>query len=357
MSNLSKAEAQLRADHIRVFREELARLEGSGVLELSATQRDAINQHHDDLLASYAQAFDIDRNRHAKQLSLGMRIASFLGALALAASVFFLFNQYWGLFPTAAQLALMIVASLGSLGATFWVGRRDGSGYFARLVAMVSFACFVLNVSLLGGMFNITPSDKAFVVWGAFGLLLAYRFDLRLLLAAAIVCLIAFVAARVGTWSGMYWIHFGERPENFFPAGILLFLVPLLIRHDRFTGFASIYRVFGLLTLLLPILVLANWGRSSYLPFSFATIEYLYQVLGFVLSAAAIWWGARHEHSEVVNTGTTFFVIFLYTKFYDWWWEIVPKFVFFLIIALTAILFILVMKRLRAGALASGGGQ
>lgn len=357
MSNLSKTEAQLRADHIRIFREELGRLEGGGVVALSAEQKEAVTQHHDGLLASYAQLFDIDRDRHAKQLSLGMRIASFLGALALAASVFFLFNQYWGLFPTTVQVVLLIVASLGSLLATFWVGRRDSSGYFAKLVAMVAFACFVLNVSLLGGMFSITPSDKAFVVWGALALLLAYVFDLRLLLAAGILCLVAFVAARAGTWSGMYWLDFGERPENFFPAAVLLLLVPHFISHERFTGFASIYRVFGLLSVLLPVLLLANWGNSSYLPISARSIEYVYQVLGFVLSAAAIWWGARREHAEVVNTGTTFFVIFLYTKFYDWWWEIVPKFVFFLIIALTAILFILVMKRLRSVARAVGGGQ
>ncbi|MDY6946525.1 MAG: DUF2157 domain-containing protein [Pseudomonadota bacterium] len=357
MSNLSKAEAQLRADQIRAFREELERLESANVLGLSAAQRQAVTRHHDGLLASYAQSFDIDRDRHAKQLSLGMRIASFLGALALAASVFFLFNQYWGLLQTTVQVVLLIVASSGSLLATFWVGRRDSSGYFAKLVAMVAFACFVLNVALLGGMFNITPSDKAFVVWGAFALLLAYTFDLRLLLGAGIACLVAFVAARAGTWSGMYWLDFGERPENFFPAALLLLLVPHLIRHERFAGFAGIYRVFGLLTLLLPVLVLANWGRSSYLPLAGSTVEHLYQVLGFGLSAAAIWWGARREHPGAVNTGTTFFVIFLYTKFYDWWWEIVPKFVFFLIIALTAILFILVMKRLRAGARVVGGAQ
>lgn len=362
MGNLSKTEAQLRADQIRVFREELERLEQARVVGLSAEQKAAVDQYHQGLLANYARAFDIDRDRHAKQLSLGMRIASFLGALALAASVFFLFNQYWGLLPTAVQVALLVVASLGSLAATFWVGRHDSSGYFAKLVAMVAFACFVLNLSLLGGMFNITPSDKAFVVWAALALLLAYTFDLRLLLAAGILCLVAFVAARVGTWSGMYWLNFGQRPENFFPAALMLLLIPAVIAHQRFTGFASIYRVFGLLTLLLPVLVLANWGSSSYLPISARGIEYLYQVLGFVLSGAAIWWGARREHAEVVNTGTTFFVIFLYTKFYDWWWALVPKFVFFLIIALTAILFLLVMKRLRAsapviGGDAIGGGQ
>jgi uncharacterized membrane protein len=354
MKTLSRAEAQLRADQIRVFREELDRLEGAGVLALSNEQRAAVAGYHGELLAGFAQAFDIDRDRQAKRLSLGMRIASFLGALALAASVFFLFNQYWGLFPAAAQVGLLILSSLGSLLATFWVGQRDSSGYFAKLVAMVAFACFVLNLSLLGGMFNITPSENAFLVWAALALLLAYTFDLRLLLAAGILCVVAFIAARAGTWSGMYWLEFGERPENFFPAGVLLILVPVLIPHARFTGFASIYGVFGLLTLLLPILVLSNWGSGSYLPMSVSTVEYLYQVLGFVLSAVAIWLGARHDRSEVVNTGITFFVIFLYTKFYDWWWDLMPKFVFFLIIALTAILFILIMKRLRSTQIAGG---
>jgi uncharacterized membrane protein len=208
---------------------------------------------------------------------------------------------------------------------------------------------------LLGQMFNITPSDNAFIVWAALAFLLAYRFDLRLPLAAGILCVIAFVSARVGTWSGVYWIYFGERPENFFPAAALLFCVPLLVSQARFQGFAALYRIFALLTVLLPVLVLANWGWTSYLPFSAAAVERIYQVLGFVLSAAAIWLGVRREWPDTVNTGTVFFVIFLYTKFYDWWWDIVPKFVFFLIIGLTSILFILVMKRLRAAAQAGEG--
>jgi hypothetical protein len=186
-------------------------------------------------------------------------------------------------------------------------------------------------------------------------LLLAYTFDLRLLLAAGILCVIAFVSARVGTWSGVYWLYFGERPEHFFPAAVLLFCVPLLLPHRRFAGFAALYRIFALLTLLLPVLVLANWGWTSYLPFSAAAIERIYQVLGFVLSAGAIWLGVRRDWPETVNTGTVFFVIFLYTKFYDWWWDLVPKFVFFLIIGLTAILFILIMKRLRAAPRAPEG--
>ena len=52
---------------------------------------------------------------------------------------------------------------------------------------------------------------------------------------------------------------------------------------------------------------------------------------------------------EVVNTGNVFFVVFLYTKFYQWWWEWMPKYLFFLVIGLTAILMLLVFKRLRNG--------
>src|SRR5688500_6284441 len=226
---LTRSEAQQRADDIRIFREELASLETERVLALSEEQQRAVTHHHDALLARLAGAFDIDRDRHGKRLSLGMRIASFLGALALAASVFFLFRQYWGLFPTTLQVVLLVAGALGTLVATFIIGRRDTTGYFAKLAAMVAFACFVLNVSLLGWMFNITPSDNAFIAWAALALLLAYTFDLRLLLGAGLLCVIAFIAARTGTWSGLYWIDFGERPENFFPAAAILFLVPIVL--------------------------------------------------------------------------------------------------------------------------------
>jgi len=354
MTPSSRAEAQQRADEMRLFRSELDRLEREGVLKLSEDQRRAVADHQRGLLAAYAQAFDIDRDAQAKQLSLGMRVASFLGALALAASAFFLFYQFWGRFYTEAQAGILITAALGTLVATFAIQARDPTGYFTKLAAMVAFACFVLNIVMLGQIFNITPSDKALLPWAALALLLAYACDLRLLLAAGILCLIAFVSARTGTWSGMYWLHFGERPENFFPAAVGLFFVPQLLDHRKFHGFPAIYRVFGLLTLFLPMLVLANWGRFSYLDFERNIVEGFYQVLGFASTAGIIWLGARRHWPEVVNTGLVFFVIFLYTKFYDWWWEIMPKYLFFFVVGLTAVLLLAIFKRLRAGALATG---
>ena len=348
----TRSEAQQRADEIRVFRRECDRLQREGVLELSAAQAAAVIDHHQALLASYSASFDIDQDAKASQLSLGMRVASLFGALALGASVLFLVHQFWGGFSTGAQVGLLIFAALGSLVATVLVQGRDPSGYFTKLAALLAFVCFVLNVVMLGQIFNITPSDQALIAWAAFAFLLAYSCDLRLLLVAGIVCVMAYVSARTGTWRGMYWLNFGERPENFFPAALLLFIAPSLIHRQRFAEFSPIYRVFGLLALLLPVLVLSNWGAGSTLDLDPKVIEGGYQVFGFAASAGAIWLGARRGWPEVINTGITFFVIFLYTKLYDWCWEIMPKYLFFLVVGLVAVLILLVLKRLRTSLLA-----
>jgi len=352
----SRTEAQQRTDEIHAFRRELQDLEGRGILVLTPEQRRALESHHGALLAEYAREFDVDRDAQAKQLSWGMRIASLAGALALGASVFFLFYQFWGRFSTALQVAILIAAALGSFAATAWIQGRDGSGYFTKLAAMVAFVCFVLNVALLGQIFDITPSDKALVPWAAFALLLAYACDARLLLGAGILCGIAFVGARTGTFSGAYWLDFGERPENFFPAAALLFAVPQLVRHDRFPAFPQTYRVFALLTLYLPMLVLANWGELSYLDFDPGLVKGGYQIAGFVASGLLAWLGVRRGWAGVANTSVTFFLIFLYTKFFDWWWDWMPKYLFFFVLGLTAVLFLMILRRLRAhGATAQGG--
>ena len=357
MKPTDKTAAQQRADQIQAFNNELAELSRDGVLTLNTEQQKKIETYHQSLLDEFHSSFDIDANQQEKQLSLGMRIASFLGAAALAASIFFLFYQFWGRFGTTSQVVILISASVVSFVATIIVASKDATGYFTKLIGLVAFACFVLNIAMFGQIFNITPTDNALLVWAALALLLAYAYDVRLLQVAGVLCIIAFVSARVGAWSGWYWIHFGERPENFFPVAMLLFLVPQFTNHDRFTGFALSYRVFGMVTLLLPVLVLGHWGSGSYINADRDIIEGGYQVAGFALSAGFIWYGIRRSWGHVVYTGVTFFVIFAYTKFFDWWWEVMPKYLFFLVMALIAILCLVVLKRLRTLGNVIGGDK
>lgn len=346
--DISMQQAQQRAGQIQVFRQELETLEREGVLALDAAQRRRVFEHQRSLLDDYTHRYDIDRSEQASQLSLGMRIASLFGALALSASVFFLFYQFWGNFSTTVQVAVLAAAPLLMLVATVGVQRYDASGYFAKLVALVTFACFVLDVTMLGQIYNITPSDNALLPWAALAFLLAYACRVRLLLVAGILCVDAYVAARVGSWNGVYWLGFGERPENFFPAALLLLSAPVWLHHRGNADFPPMYRVFGLLTLFLPMLVMSNWGESSYLGWDADAIEGMYQLAGFAGSALAIWLGVRQRWNEVVNTGVTFFVIFLYTKLFDWWWETMPKYLFFMVLGLISVLVLLVLKRLRS---------
>jgi uncharacterized membrane protein len=339
-------EAQKRADRIRAFRAELAEAERERVIALSPEQRQQLNAYHDGVLRKFADTYDVDTSGEQKQLSMGMRIVSFLGAAAISAAVFFFFYRFWGLLTIPVQVAILVAAPiLASLGVEL-AARRERTLYFAAILGLTAFACFVLDLSMLGQIFNIAPTHNAFLVWAAFAFILAYTYGIRILQVAGIISLLGYLAAAMGAWHGCYWLSFGERPENVLAAGSAIFGLAF-VPHRRHTAFPPYYRIFGLLTVLLSMLVLSHWGRSSYLPFSGKTIEYLYQAAGFVGSGLTIWMGIRNRWPGTTNLGSTFFTIFLYTKFFDWWWDWMPKYLFFLVVGLVALLLLLVLKRLR----------
>jgi uncharacterized membrane protein len=348
---VTKSAAQRRADRIAAFRAELAELERAGVVALGAEERAAVARHHEALLGELAERFDVDVAPGEKQLSLGMRIASFLGAVALAASAFLFFRRYWGLLSTPAQVALLIAAPALSLAAADLAARRERTGYFASLLGLLAFSCLVLDITMLGQIFNVTPSPTAFLVWGAFGLLLGYAYGLRLLLATGAVAAGIWLAAEIVGCTGAPWTSFFERPESFLPAGLLAFAAGALLRRGRQAESAPLYRGLGLAAVLLVFLGLAGWGNASFLPLAEKTVETIYEVLGFAACAAAIWLGIRRQWRETVTLGTAFFVAFLYSKYVDWFWDWMPKYLFFLIVGLTAVAALVLLKRLRSLAL------
>ena len=344
---MQKNKAQQRADRIRAFRDELASLEQEDVLHLDPQQRSRVDTHHNTLLGEYAHQYDIDVSGTDKQLSWGMRIVSFLGALALSAAVFFFFFRFWGSLDTFAQVGILVAAPLLATIATDIAARREKTLYFASLISLIAFTCFVLNLLVLGTIFNITPSQNAFLAWGGGALIFAYHYGLRLQLVVGMTCVLGYLAATVGTWSGCYWLSFGERPENFIVAGAVM-LCAAAVPHRTHLAFPGLYRGYGLLTIFLAILILANWGRISYLPWSEDLIEFSYQTAGFMLAALIIWIGIRCRWPGTTNLGSTFFVLFLYTKLFDWWWNWLPKYQFFLLLGLIAVGLLFIMKRIRA---------
>lgn len=344
----TKIKAQQRADRIRAFRDELEQVERDGALALTEQQQEGLRSYHTRVLGELQAEFDVDTTQSQKEMSWGMRIASTIGALALGAAVWFFFYRFWGLMTTPMQVGVLLLAPLGAVAGMEWCGRREKTLYFTGLVGMLAVATFVLNISMLGSIFNIKPSENAFLLWGAFALLLAYTYGLRLILAAGLLSLMSYLALSVGAWSGVYWIYLGQRPESYIAAGAAAFAVPLVFRHRVRDNFPQVYRIMGLLAVFIAVLVLSNWGYVSYLPLTAAAVEIFYQVLGFLLAGLTIWIGIRMGWRDATNTGMTFFVIFLYTKFFDWWWDLMPKYLFFLVLGLVAVGLLFLLKRFRA---------
>lgn len=351
---ITREQAQQRVDQVHAFRAELARLEADAVLILSPDQSRVVRDQHDRLLAQLAQRFDVDRTQAEKQMSLGMRIASLLGAVALSAAVFLFFYRFWGLLSVPVQVVLLMAAPIVTGIGVEVAARREKTLYFAWLLALVAFASFVLNLSVLASIFNLPPSPGGFLAWGIFAFVFAYAYRLQTLLLLGIGCVGIWIAAVLTSLTGAHWIALFLRPENFMIAGGLALAASAFHSRRDDANFTLIYRLVGWIAVLLPIFFLSEWGEMSYLPLSPITARRCYDVLGFVLGAGVVYVAIRRQWSETMNASGLFLVLFLCLKLFDWCWDYLPRYLFFLLIGGVAVGLLAVLQRLRARAIARG---
>lgn len=342
-----RLEAQARADRIRAFREELAQLEGELGSVLDEPRRARVAAHHDELLARLATEFDVSTTESDRQLALGLRFASFLGALALCVAVVLFVERFWGGLATGTQVALLLLGTAVPLGLTEFAARREKTLYFAGLAALVAFAAFVTDVSILGQVFNLVPSPHAFLLWAAFAGALAYGYGLRMLLVAMLVTSWVWLGGVLASAGGLYWTDFLVRPELQLPIAALALAAGLSGHGEIRERFPPVYRLFGLITLFWAVLWLAASGEGSVLPLAPNQVEMVYQLFGFAAAALAIWAGVRRGWNEVTNTGVVAFTILIYIKAMDWWWDWMPRWLFFLTLGVIAMLIMLVLRRLK----------
>lgn len=342
-----RMEAQARADRVRAFQEELAQLDAELGGVLDDAQRARITAHHDTLLARYADEFDVSTTESDRQLALGLRFASFLGALALCVAVVLFVERFWGGLTTGAQVTLLVLGTAVPLGLTEFAARREKTLYFAGLAALVAFAAFVTDLSVLGQIFNLVSSPHAFLFWAVFAGALAYGYGFRLLLVAMLVTGLVWLAGVLAALGGLYWSDFLARPELLLPAAALALAAGLAPHSGARERFPPVYRFFGLVALFWVVLWLASSGASSVLPLSPHRVEAVYQIFGFAVAALAIWAGVRQRWNEVTNTGVVAFTILIYIKAMDWWWDWMPRWLFFLTLGVIAMLIMLVLRRLK----------
>jgi hypothetical protein len=339
----TKDDAQRRADQIRAFRSELAELRREGLDPVPPDRLDAVAAHHDALLAALSDRFDIDTTLSAKRMSLGMRLASAFGAAALTAAVVSFFYRIWGDLGTPVQVVFLTAAPLAALGALVAAARRERTFYVASLCAIVACGAFVLQTVVLGDLYNLRGSAHVLGTWAAFGLAVAVPYRFGLPFASAVGAAICYVAALLITWQGAPWSEFGARPETV--------LAPAAAAHaaarwaprelQAWTRGTSLVFALG------AVLVLSTFDGASGLPWSRPVVEATYQVVAAVLAVFVVAHGVRSGRAETLIVGGVFTGLFLLGRFVDWWWDWMPKYLFFLALAVIAIGWLWVLGRLR----------
>ena len=345
----TRAEAQRRADRIRQCQAELAQAERDGALDLTADQRARLHAYHDGLLARFASSFDVDVSDRQKQISRGMQAVAAIGAVALAASVFLFFFNVWGRMGTGLQVAVLVAAPLWLVGLAEIAARRPSLRFLTWLLTLVAFASFILNLGQLGEIFALTPTPEAVLACGVFAVALAYAYGQSLLLVAGAACLAVYVAAVMVRFAGGWWPPPGlfQRLDGFIISGVAILWwsrLPHKVRDE----FPDILRGTGVLVLCVPILVLTHQGMASWLPIGERATEVIYQVLSFLVPGAAIAVGMRRGWPGTIGLGGALFSIALFVKYVDWWWDWMPRYVFFLVVGATALLLLWLFGRVRA---------
>ena len=329
---MNKEAAQRRADQIAAFRAELEQLAREDAPPLDAPQLSAVLVHQDALLGRLAREFDVDRTSAGRRMSLGMQIASVLGAAAMVAAIVSFFYRVWDSLGTPAQVGFLVLAPLAAVAAMLVAGRIEKTRYVASLCAVVACGAFVLETVALARLFNLRESPHILGFWAAFALAVALPWRFRIPFAAGLVAAAGYIAALAFELFGFPWTNVGQRPEVLMAAAALL-----LAGHRTVAELAAVARGVLLAAVLLPLLILSSVEGLSLLPLDAGTARILYQVMAFAVACGVIAVSLERAQLETLAIGSVFAGLFIITRFVEWWWDWMPKYLFFLIIAAVAI--------------------
>jgi hypothetical protein len=279
-----------------------------------------VSAHHDRVLRDLTREFDVDRGAAEKRMSLGLRLATLFGAAALTAAIVSFVYRVWGVLPTPGHVALLTAAPLAATAVTIVAGHVEKTRYVASLFAIVACAALVLQTVMLGMLFNMRSTPHVLLVWAAFAFAVGVPWRFGVPFAWGVIALIAYLAAFRLWIFRMPWLQLPEQLEPIVVAGLLV---------------AAFYK-------WMPR-ELQGWGRGAALLVGLGALLVLssdrgvHQVIAAVAGPALIATAVRQRWPETVTIAGLFTALFLLVRFVDWWWDWMPKYLFFLIIAAVAL--------------------
>jgi hypothetical protein len=224
--------------------------------------------------------------------------------------------------------------------------QRERSLYVASIFALVAFATYWLAVFVLSDSLNVPVTAPA--LWGGalFGVSLALPYGFRLIFAASLVALLVALSGSVFEASGAPWTVVPEFPEIITAAAFLLAVTAGRLGAFH-PSFASLTRGVGFIVGFLGLLLLSMAGPASLLPLSTQVSELVYQGVLFVVAMGVLMLGVSRQWTESVYIAAGALTVFIFSRFVDWFWTLMPRFVFFLLLAAVAFAWLAALARMR----------
>ncbi len=337
-----------RAQRIRQFQAELTQLEQEGGITLTSEQQVRLANHLNRLLSSLPGQAGGDAPDASRRVSWGMKVAALLGGAALFAALVLFLHRIWGYLPLSAQVLLLTAVPLVLLAATGLASARRVDRYYVSLLALATAAAWVAELNAVGMVLNLQASPHVLLVWGLFFALVAYACEVRLLLSAGLVLLAVYSAALILAAQGWHWDAFIHNSQYLLPAAVVLYAVPWFAPRLVPGDFDRVYRLCGAGLGLLAILLLSTAGDLCCGGLAPDLVAAGYQTAGLLISAGVITHAVRLGWKGLLNLGSMAFLVFLFIRLHAWWWHLMPKYLFFFLIGLTAMGLLLVFRRLHA---------
>ncbi|MBI4735526.1 MAG: hypothetical protein HY766_05610, partial [candidate division NC10 bacterium] len=270
---------------------------------------------------------------------------------------------------------------------------QEGRWNFPKLgLALIFLGCvmFGVDILLLALIYDLTAEHAwALMMDAAVWLAIAYLVRSRLVLFLGLIGVVSWFGAEVGYLWGGYWIYLG-RPLHFIGLGACLVAIAGIHGWRGQRSFASPYALVGLLLIYLSTLILSifdvqkgfraetwtaplavwlmligpylfalaalvfihvRWQRtrmsdppalvvlfllalmllSSVIAWTPGHREFWFILLLTLFASAGIYLGIAWESSVFLNTSIVFFALNVYTRFYEYFWDAMPKSLFFII--------------------------
>lgn len=334
-----------RARRILAFREELDAVVDEGAVAGEDAALARIAAHHDQVLANLAAREDVDLTRDEARLSAGMRLATLLGAAALSAAWGLLVASVWDDLGTGARLGVVWLPPVVIALLVPWTVRRESSGYVANIAATVA----AIGV-VVAGFATLDTLQRPEARWpmllaGSYAMFAAYRHRLVLPLLLGITGLGAWL------WS-LDALLFGDpvtRAFRHLEPPMLLGAAGLGMARTRLAdapGFRRAWTVAGMTALAVPLLILGLTADGSWFG-SGRTVEAMYLAVGAVTFTGLAWFGLACDDLTLARGAAAAMVVFLFFRLMDWFWDAIPKWLFFLLVGVLALGALLVLSGVR----------